>query len=256
MDTPTPYSRAALCRDASNPPQAPGATQLEGWRQLAARYPYLTLASMMQLRYTPAASPQHRTIAARVALNSPDIQSLLRLTDPDGQLLADFYPADPQPATPSTTEALDTFLDTYGKAEELTDETRLLEKILFNPVPADYALTLADSPDQTSAADEQDMLLDAFLAKQNQAAQRAGQEHQSEPPAPTRVTARADDPLSESLAAIYTRQGRYDKAYEIIRQLSLTFPKKSIYFADQLRFLRKLMLNAQAGGKKQPKPTN
>ena len=49
--------------------------------------------------------------------------------------------------------------------------------------------------------------------------------------------------LSESLAKIYIKRRRYEKAYEIIHTLSLNFPEKSIYFADQLRFLKKLILN-------------
>ena len=56
-------------------------------------------------------------------------------------------------------------------------------------------------------------------------------------------TIAADTSLSESLAKIYIKQKRYDKAFEIIHNLSLNNPKKSVYFADQLRFLRKLMLN-------------
>ena len=52
-----------------------------------------------------------------------------------------------------------------------------------------------------------------------------------------------DSMLSESLAKIYIKQHKYSKAYEIIRNLSLNFPEKSIYFADQLRFLQKLIIN-------------
>lgn len=47
--------------------------------------------------------------------------------------------------------------------------------------------------------------------------------------------------LSESLAKIYIRQGRYRRAYEILSDLNLKNPEKSIYFADQLRFLRKVI---------------
>ena len=47
--------------------------------------------------------------------------------------------------------------------------------------------------------------------------------------------------LSESLAKIYIRQGRYRRAYEILSDLNLKNPEKSIYIADQLRFLRKVI---------------
>jgi len=63
----------------------------------------------------------------------------------------------------------------------------------------------------------------------------------------------ADDSLlSESLARIFIKQGRYERAYEIISNLSLNYPKKSIYFADQLRYLRKLMLIQQAARPQNP----
>jgi hypothetical protein len=46
------------------------------------------------------------------------------------------------------------------------------------------------------------------------------------------------------LARIYIKQGNYSKALEIIRQLSLDNPKKNAYFADQMRFLEKLIINS------------
>ena len=49
--------------------------------------------------------------------------------------------------------------------------------------------------------------------------------------------------FTESLARIYIKQGRYSKALEIIRRLSLDNPKKNAYFADQIRFLEKLVIN-------------
>lgn len=49
--------------------------------------------------------------------------------------------------------------------------------------------------------------------------------------------------FTETLARIYIKQGKYNKAIEIIRRLSLNFPKKNRYFADQIRFLEKLIIN-------------
>lgn len=49
--------------------------------------------------------------------------------------------------------------------------------------------------------------------------------------------------LTETLARIYIKQQKYEQALTIIRRLSLNFPKKSVYFADQIRFLEYLIAN-------------
>ena len=43
--------------------------------------------------------------------------------------------------------------------------------------------------------------------------------------------------FTETLANIYIKQGKYEKALEIIKRLYLEFPNKNRYFADQIRFL-------------------
>ena len=55
--------------------------------------------------------------------------------------------------------------------------------------------------------------------------------------------------FTETLARIYIKQGRYSKALEIIRRLSLENPKKNAYFADQIRFLEKLVINSNKKNK-------
>jgi hypothetical protein len=54
-----------------------------------------------------------------------------------------------------------------------------------------------------------------------------------------------EDSFSEALAKIYLKQKRYDKALEIIKSLRLKYPEKNSYFADQIRFLEKLILLQQ-----------
>lgn len=55
-----------------------------------------------------------------------------------------------------------------------------------------------------------------------------------------------DSCFTETLAKIYVKQHRYSKALEIIKKLSLKYPKKNAYFADQIRFLEKLIINAKS----------
>ncbi len=212
---------------------------------ILARYPFFTLPAALLLRDAGAelSDADRSRLSAAIALNAPDSASLMKLIDPDGQRFASFYPPESEPETPSTERAIDTFLDQYGTVD--AHEQQLLEKLIFNPVP-DYSQVLAReaAPAAEGPVSEQDALLDAFLAGHNDivAREEAQREAAAVPAEPARPMPDADSPLTESLAKIFIRQHRYDKAYEIISQLSLNFPKKSAYFADQLRFLKKLML--------------
>ncbi|WP_321331551.1 tetratricopeptide repeat protein [uncultured Bacteroides sp.] len=64
------------------------------------------------------------------------------------------------------------------------------------------------------------------------------------------IESRADEDddscFTETLAKIYIKQQRYSKALEIIEKLNLKYPKKNAYFADQIRFLEKLIINAKS----------
>lgn len=212
------------------------------------QYPFMTLPDALMLRVAGLDKSAADRLKARVALNAPDSRTMMLLTDPDGSRMAHFYPAEEEPETPSTDDAIDTFLDTYGNIDE--HERQLLERLIFNPV-ADYSQQLmreAEGEAAPEAADEQDALLDAFLAKHDDAVRRHA-DTRPEPRPEVIAKPQADAPLSESLAKIFIKQQRFDKAYEIISHLSLNNPKKSIYFADQLRFLQKLMLIQSRSGK-------
>ena len=56
--------------------------------------------------------------------------------------------------------------------------------------------------------------------------------------------------FTETLARIYIKQGKYERAYSIIERLYKQHPHKSVYYVDQLRFLEKLMLNSKKQNKK------
>lgn len=49
--------------------------------------------------------------------------------------------------------------------------------------------------------------------------------------------------FTETLAKIYIKQGHYEKALEIFRNLGAARTKHNLYYADQMRFLEKLIAN-------------
>jgi len=214
---------------------------------LKKEYPAFMLPTALLLKHWGNdLTPGQKTDALkRIALFSPDPLALSRLEQCDRQY-AGFYPPEPEQETPSTDSAIETFLENYGGADATSDaETAMLERLIFNPVPQDYAETLRkDDSESEIPADETITRIDSFISAhpttQAPLTPEIPESSESRPEPPEQV-----DPnslLSESLAKIYIKQHRYDKAYEIISQLSLNYPEKSIYFADQLRFLKKIML--------------
>ena len=70
---------------------------------------------------------------------------------------------------------------------------------------------------------------------------------QEEWPRPTEEDGEQDEGFfTETLARIYVKQHKYEKALEIIKALSLNYPKKNAYFADQIRFLEKVIANSKS----------
>ena len=149
-----------------------------------------------------------------------------------------------------TLSLIDTFLGSIPKSEEETDG-----KAKRKPTPADatvdYVAYLLESETEKNAPEEapkligQD-LIDSFINNDkgkivlNDTPQFTPQE---EPTEESEEETGAEGVFTETLARIYIKQGRYEKALEIIRRLSLQYPKKNVYFADQIRFLEKLIIN-------------
>ncbi len=226
---------------------------------MAAACPYFTLPAAMQLERTPGLSEERRhMLMQRVALGSACPDMLYRLTEPLGALQSDFYPPANDKPAPTTDEAISMFIDNYGGSDDR--EEAILERLIFNPTP-DYAQILAEEEERSlpsadeAGAGDQDSLINAFILKSrdNNGRFPMAEEEDAAPAQAEEVREESIQPpvqqdeslLSESLAKIYIKQHRYSKAFEIISNLSLKYPEKSIYFADQLRFLQKLIINQQ-----------
>lgn len=150
-----------------------------------------------------------------------------------------------------TLSLIDKFLDSLPKEKEGEEEKRRRP----TPVDAtvDYAAYLMDTEGDeekkvatTAPQMKGQELIDEFIDVNN------GKIELQEIPdyellGDTEEENAGNDPeesyFTETLARIYIKQGQYSKALEIIKRLNLNFPKKNVYFADQIRFLEKLIIN-------------
>ena len=242
-------------------------------RRLREEYPFFSVPACMELRgrWEHMSAQERAATLSELAAASPDTAQLERMLGEDADRFDGFYPETPAPATPSTDSAIDKFLATYGAGEP--GELATLEKLIFNPVP-DYSQQLAreEAESVPEAADpegdSQDDRINRFIlsvrgkSSGTDEPAAAAEEHEAAATVPDEAPRQVKDKprggasaasprnaavppenslLSESLAKIYIKTHRYERAYEILNRLSLAFPEKSAYFADQLRFLRKLM---------------
>lgn len=241
---------ADLLRKAYEAPEGSlDASELDSLADLQRRYPYFVAPGLARLRHS-AGEPDADALKRCLAVKVPSGRTLAFAAY--GADWRDFYPEPQQSEAKRTDDVIDIFLRTYGSCSP--EEEALLERMIFNPTP-DYSEMLAreeqeNLPEEPATdADGQDARIAAFILSQHPAARHELQEpepdeEQENQARPVARPEHSDDSLlSESLAHIFIKQHRYERAYEIISGLSLKFPKKSAYFADQLRFLQKLIIN-------------
>ncbi|WP_321426030.1 tetratricopeptide repeat protein [uncultured Bacteroides sp.] len=162
-----------------------------------------------------------------------------------------------EPNLDRTLSLIDSFLSSLP-------EEPLPTKIKFD-MSADYTTYLlkedsTENQEESAIKEEQlspklrgQELIDGFIekAENDNAIMLQATEEQDEESLPSEETntdENEDDEscFTETLAKIYVKQQRYSKALEIIKKLSLKYPKKNAYFADQIRFLEKLIINAKS----------
>ena len=224
--------------------------------QMQQEYPYFDLPLLLYLKRNPGAADRDERLA-RLAITFPDRRELALQLGEGVERFAHFYPDEPQHETPDTDTTIDRFLDSYGTSSP--KEIAAIESAIFNPMP-DYADVLAaqereQGGAQPTAASEQDERINRFIQQSLEQEQKATQtpvrrhidENEKQEIVDAQVdeapanAANADSMLSESLAKMYIARRKYSQALEIIENISLNYPEKSIYFADQIRFLRKLV---------------
>ena len=231
-------------------------------RSVLALYPYFQTARLLMLQnlfllHDPSFDEELR----RAAIYITDRKVIFQMIEAEHYKLptpqkkgVDGKEADKEERKSRTLSLIDSFLESIPKEEEEAADKQPKRK----PTPADAAvdyvayLLECESDEERKERDEVPQLIghsliDSFIEndkgkiilndnptlKPEMEEAPAGEEKEPE-----------ENYLTETLARIYIKQGRYSKALEIIRRLSLQYPKKNAYFADQIRFLEKLIINS------------
>ena len=225
-------------------------------RSLLALYPYYQTARLLMLQnlyllHDPTFDEELR----RAAIYITDRRVLFQMIEAAHYQLRPSHrnsPAAIVAQQPSRTLSLiDNFLESIPQEGDNKDEKKKKRK----PTPADAAVDYVAYLMETEGGYEQDdsvpemkgqNLIDSFI-NNDKGRIILSEEPQYTPQLTDNLeneeNATDEGYFTETLARIYIKQGRYSKALEIIRRLSLVYPKKNAYFADQIRFLEKLIIN-------------
>ncbi len=207
-------------------------------RLLVGRYPYFDAARLLMLKNLYLLHDiEFGKELRKAALYLKNRRVLFELMEGYGAPPHDDE-ADAEPTLDRTMSLIDAFLDTLPK-DKFSLEAEGAAAI-------DYATAYLKEPAEQPSADVPKLrgqeLIDDFLSGDNEKITLQLRPEAEAEPQETRVESPVESPFfTETLAAIYIKQGKYDKALEIIRRLCLEYPNKNRYFADQIRFLEKIV---------------
>lgn len=229
-------------------------------RSLLALYPYYQTARLLLLQNLYLLhDPSFNEELKRAAIYITDRKVIFnlveaahyRFSDPDATSTASgTHQAKEAGKESRTISLIDSFLDT------IPEEPQVEHKTKRRPTPADAAIDYVSYLLETEDMEEEEnpqspqmkgqSLIDNFINNESKKIQLK-EEPEYLPTLDDADSQEGNDDnggyLTETLAKIYIKQGRYDKALEIIQRINLNNSKKNAYFADQIRFLEKLILN-------------
>ncbi len=232
---------------------------LYGLREIVARYPYYQAARILflqnlfllhdtsfgeELRKAAIYVADRRVLFNMVEGNNYEIQAAPLEKDEADKAV--------NGAENRTQSLIDRFLQNDRSGEEVQTPRR---KLTAADATTDYVAFLMQMEDaepavpETAATGQQrslrnSRLIDDFIEnKPERIVLQETPEYLPLLPEYGQEEGNDEDYFTETLAKIYIKQGRYEKAMEIIRKLNLNYPKKNRYFADQMRFLQKLIIN-------------
>ena len=221
-------------------------------RELTALHPYFQTARLLMLQnlYLLHESSFDDELR-RAALFITDRTRLFDLVEAKHYRLR---PSKRSPKTPAGSDAdrtislIDDFLGTMHQDDGDQPKEKRRRKPTATDATVDYVAYLlsADEEDTSEESGQASMrgqeLIDKFINEEGGRMQ-LHETPEYTPQAEEGPKGADEGYFTATLARIYVKQGRYSKALEIIKRLNLNYPKKSAYFADQIRFLEKLIIN-------------
>jgi hypothetical protein len=220
-------------------------------RTLLAHYPYFQTARLLYLKnlfllHDITFGEELR----RAALYMADRRILFSLVEGERYTLKSLE----KPQTVDEGSGIDRTLSLIDAFLSTLPEEPATPGIMALPVEAaaDYTAYLLQEPTEEKAVPEEapkmkgQEWIDNFLEKSEEqpliASMTEEEEDETEKNEPE---SEEESYFTETLAKIYVKQQRYSKALEIITRLNLKYPEKNAYFADQIRFLEKLIINSK-----------
>lgn len=230
---------------------------LYGLREIVARYPYYQAARILFLQnlfilHDATFGDELRKAALYVA----DRRVLFKMVEGSNYEIKAERPvhndADNAPETGGdrTVTLIDRFLQSGNAAEEQLPKRKLTLADARNDYVA-YLMQMEDAEPEkeepkgnVARSRRSSELIETFIVhKPERMVLQDAPEYVPQISEDEQEESIGEDYFTETLAKIYIKQGRYEKALEIISKLNLIYPKKNRYFADQMRFLQKLVIN-------------
>lgn len=228
------------------------------------KYPYFVVPAIEELQN--ASGEERVALVRRIAAAVGDPTALRTIIGVDPEEFLSFYPDMKTPEL-STDDTIDSFIDRFGNPNtpkptevediitpvavpydlsSLEDLPELTDADLFPAdlapgIPSDPIQTEKPEPTQTEEPEPTQTEAPEPMQIEEPEPMQTEEPDSDSNPSPGHASAGREPSLSESLARIMIKNGNYQKALEIITEISLNNPKKSVYFADQIRFLKKLI---------------
>ena len=230
---------------------------LYGLRELVAQHPYYQAARLLFLQnlfllHDPSFGEELR----RAALYIPDRSVLFKMVEGCNYEIkyTPLHDNESESQEETSGDRTESLIDNFLRGSVTAEESRpqLKPGVAADPTKdyVAYLMQMEDAEPEEKETENKGQrsseLLDEFLDRKED--KIVLQDDPEFVPAVPQVEETEENALdecyfTETLAKIYIKQGRYEKAIEIIRKLNLNYPKKNSYFADQIRFLQKLIIN-------------